>query len=275
MPNGIEQSDWDAVAQERETPKPPVQEAPPVTEEVVQEQPPAQPEPDPYEGLSEGVKAKLQQFDQLAAQLPDLVNGLKEAKGRIGALQSEWSKAKPQGNAGPSQTQITAAARDPEKWASLKSDFPEWGEGITEYVEARLGQLGGSGLSAEQIEQMVSQRTGEQTALIERSFNERLVEFKHPGWKSDVNTPEFGQWLAAQPEATKALANSTDPMDAIRMLDGYAAHKAKPVATVKQDRQQRLQQAVTTTRAGQTPVTKTFDQMSPAEQWDYLASQRK
>jgi len=271
MSNGIDQNEWDTLASEREDPnatKPPAQEAPP--EQTVAEE--AKPEVDPYEGLHPEVQAKLKQFDQLAATLPDLVTGLKEAKGRIGALQSEWSKAK--SAPGPSQTQITAAARDPEKWASLKEDFPEWGEGITEYVEARIGQLTGAGLSAEQIEQMVAARAGEQTAQVERLFSERLIEFKHAGWKQTVNSPEFGEWLAAQPESTKALANSTDPMDAISMLDGFAAHKAKPVAAVQQDRKQRLQQAVTTTKAGQAPVTKSFEQMSPAEQWEYLASQR-
>lgn len=270
----IEQSEWDAVARERETPEaatPPVQEAPPAEqhqEEGQQTDPPV----DPYEGLHPDVRAKLERFDQIVATVPDLVNGLKEARGRIGALQSEWSKAKA---AGPSQTQISAAVKDPEKWASLKSDFPEWGEGITEYVESRLGSLAGSGLTAEQIEQLVTQKAGERTAELERTFSERLVEFKHPGWKKEVNTSDFAAWLAVQPDQTKALANSSDPLDAIAMLDSYAAHKAKPVQQVQQGRQQRLANAVTTTRSNPAPVTKTFDQMSPAEQWDYLASQRE
>src|SRR5574343_260251 len=131
MQTGIEQSDWDAVAQERENPEtttqPPAQETPPVQPVEAQ---PTEKTVDPYEGLHPEVRTKL----------------------------------KPQPGAGPTQTQITAAAKDPEKWAALKSDFPEWGEGISEYVEARLGQLTGSGLSAEQIEQLVAQRADEKTA---------------------------------------------------------------------------------------------------------------
>lgn len=269
----IQQSEWDAVAHERDDPE----VTPPVTQSLPDNTLEARVEAavDPYEGLHPEVQAKLKQFDQFAAQMPDLMNGLKEAKGRIGSLQSEWSKSQQRAAEAPNQTQIAAAARDPEKWTALKSDFPEWGEGISEYVEARLGQLAGSGLSAEQIEQMVANRAGEQSAQLEKTFNERLVAFKHPGWKNEVKTPDFNEWFGAQSAETQALANSVDPMDAISLMDGYAKHKAQPVAQVRSSRQQRLEQAVTTTKPGQAPVTKSFDEMTPAEQWHYLAEQRK
>lgn len=276
----IQQSDWDAIASERETPggAPPATTPPGNEPQVIDNAPVAEKKDeavDPYAGLHPEIQAKLKQFDTLAATLPTLTNELKEAKGRIGALQSGWDKLQRQAAEQPSQNQIAAAARDPEKWAALKSDFPEWGEGISEYVESRIGQLAGSGLSAEQIEQMVAARAGEQTAQLEKTFNERLVAFKHPRWKDEVKTPDFGAWYAVQDAATQALANSTDPMDAIAMLDRYAEHKAKPVAQVRNTRQQRLEQAVTTTKPGQAPVTKSFDEMSPEEQWAYLAERRE
>jgi hypothetical protein len=273
----IQQSEWDAVSHERETPgaNPPASESlPDNSPKQLEEAVPAKPAEDPYAGLHPDVQAKLKQFDSLAATVPSLVNELREAKGRIGALQSGWDKLQQRAAEAPSSKQIADATKDPEKWASLKSDFPEWGEGISEYVEARLGQLAGSGLSAEQIEQMVAERAGSATAQIEKTFNERLVAMKHPKWKDEVKTPDFNTWFSAQDATTQALATSVDPMDAIALMDGYAAHKAKPVAQVRTTRQQRLEQAVTTTKPGQTPVTKSFDEMSPQEQWAYLAERR-
>lgn len=277
----ISQNDWDAVTQEREGAQtdPPPQTAPPVQAEANTEQQPAPPaqgekKDDPYAGLHPEVQAKLQQFDQLALSVPQMVNELREARGRIGALQSEWAKAK-QASDQPSAAQIAGAAKDPEKWAALKNDFPEWGDGISEFVEARLAQFTGKGMSAEQIEQVVAQRTGEISAALEKQFNERLVATLHRGWKDEVKTPEFNQWFSAQDAATQALAKSDDPMDAIELLDAFKVHKSKPVANVRQERQQRLEQAVTSTKPGTAPAAKSFDQMSPEEQWQYLAQQRE
>lgn len=269
----IAQEDWDAVTREREDPntEPPVQTAPPAEVAETQDAP-TQVAVDPYEGLHPEVQAKLKQFDQLAASLPNLVNDLKATKGRIGALQSEWARQRTADQ--PSQTQIAAAAKDPEKWASLKQDFPEWGEGIQEFVDARLAKLPAAGMKPEEIEQLVAQRSEAKTAELERTFSERLVTLKHPTWRAEVNTPEFGQWLRTQDAAMQAKADSTDPFDAIEMLDTFAKHKATPVKQVTENRQQRLQQAVTATR-GSKPVVKTFEEMTPEEQWNYLAKERE
>lgn len=271
-------AEWNSVTAEREgnaTPETPPEQKPETVAETIPE-PAAEPKPiDPYEGLHPEVRAKLERFDQMAGAQQQLINELKEAKGRIGALQSEFAKsrqAKPAEQ--PSQTQIAAAQADPEKWSALKQDFPEWGEGITAYVEARLGQLGGTGLSPEQVEQLVAQRTEASTAQLEKKFNEALVGVKHKSWRQDVNTPEFAAWYQVQSPDVQALANSPNGFDAIEMLDRYHADKAKPVTDVKQDRQNKLQAAVTA-KPGQAKVTKTFDDMTPAEQWEYMARERE
>jgi len=273
-------AEWESVQREREgsenppeTPPEKLPEAPAVEAQV--EQQPEQKPVDPYEGLHQDVRARLERFDQMAASQQQLINELKEAKGRIGALQSEFAKARQaQPAEQPTQRQIAAAQADPEKWAALKQDFPEWGEGIQSYVESRLGQLSGSGLSQEQVEQLVSQRTGEAAALLEKQYNEALVSVKHKSWRQDVNTPEFSAWFANQPADVQALAGSRNGLDAIEMLDRFHADKGKPVADVKAERQQKLQAAVTT-KPGPAKVTKTFEDMSPAEQWEYMARERE
>ena len=270
-------ADWNAVAEEREAPP---EKTPELIAEEVAQAPAGESQEqklvDPYEGLHPDVRARLERFDQMAASQQQLVNELKEAKGRIGALQSEFAKARQaQPAEQPTQKQIAAAQVDPDKWAALKQDFPEWGEGITAYVEARLGQLGGAGLTSEQIEQIVSQRTEATNAQLEKKFNEALVSVKHKDWRKDVNTPEFANWFQVQTPEVQALASSKDGFDAIDMLDRFHADKVKPVADVKQERQNKLAAAVTAKPGAAAKVTKTFDDMSLAEQWEYMARERE
>lgn len=272
-------ADWNAIQQEREGGSAPPETPPETPLETVSEVAPAgqaqeQKPVDPYEGLHPDVRAKLERFDQMATSQQQLINELKEAKGRIGALQSEFAKARQaQPAEQPTQRQIAAAQTDPEKWAALKQDFPEWGEGITAYVESRLNQLGGVGLTPEQVEQLVAQRTEATTSQLEKKFNEALVSVKHRNWRADVNTEEFANWFKVQAPDVQALANSANGFDAIDMLDRFQADKTRPAADVKQDRQNRLQAAVTT-KPGPAKVTKTFDDMTPAEQWEYMAKER-
>jgi hypothetical protein len=270
-------AEWNAVAEERDAPP---EKTPELIAEEVAQAPAGESQEqklvDPYEGLHPDVRARLERFDQMAASQQQLVNELKEAKGRIGALQSEFAKARQaQPAEQPTQKQIAAAQVDPDKWAALKQDFPEWGEGITAYVEARLGQLGGAGLTSEQIEQIVSQRTEATNAQLEKKFNEALVSVKHKDWRKDVNTPEFANWFQVQTPEVQVLASSKDGFDAIDMLDRFHADKVKPAADVKQERQNKLAAAVTAKPGAAAKVTKTFDDMSPAEQWEYLAKERE
>ncbi len=275
----ITQEDWDAVAQEREqgTTTPP--ETPEVKTEQQTEQQAQSTETsteatktDPYEGLHPEIRAKLERFDQMVGLVPDIANQLKATVGRVGKLQSEWEKSRTSG-AQPTQTQVAAAAKDPEKWAALKKDFPEWGDAIAEFVESRTPK--GTGIDQEALEQLVAQRTEATTATLQKKFNEDLVTVAHRTWKADVKTEEFGAWYRVQKPEVQALSSSTDPFDAISLMDRYYADKKKPVEKVQETRQKRLEAAVTTkpTPAGSTPM-KSIEDMSPQELWDYEAAQR-
>lgn len=274
------QAEWDAMAAQRggddtaqvkevapETPPQETTEAAPqpVAEQVEEAQ------VDPYAGLSPEVRAKLERFDQMAGSQQQLLNELRETKGRVSALQSEFAKSRHTQNAGdsPSQKQIAAAASNPQKWAELKNDFPEWGEGIEAFVESRLGALAGSGLTAEQVEQQVAQRTD----MLAQQFEKSLVELKYDNWENIVRTDEFGQWFGAQKPEVQMLAHSPKGKDALRMLDLFHEAKKKPVADVRQTRQEKLAAAVTA-KPGAPVATKTFEDMTPTEQWNYLAEER-
>lgn len=266
------QADWDAVAAERagaETTPTPAPETLP-TETPVGTTEAAAPEPKPEEPSSLSAEER-NQLNQLLKEFPSLVNELKATKGRVGALQSELAKrqAQPAADA-PSSTQVAAAAKDPEKWASLKKDFPEWGEGIEAFVDARVGALPkNSGLAKEDVEQQVAAAT----AGLQQSFEKALIGLKHQDWETTVNTDDFGNWLSAQKPEVQALAQSTKGADAIRMLDLFEEHRKTPVADVRQSRKATLAAAVTAKPGAAVPV-KSFDDMSPTEQWNYLAKQR-
>lgn len=276
------QSEWDAVAAERDpaTPAPVVvEEATPAQAAVAEPTEAVVVEPvvvaDPYEGLSPDVKAKLERFDSLSDTVQKQALLLKETQGRVASMQSEFAKtrqAQPAGDA-PSSTAVAQAAKDPEKWASLKKDFPEWGEGIAAFVEARVDALKGSGLTPEQVEQVVAQRVGTATAALSEQFERTLIETRYPTWESEVKTPEFEAWFAAQKPEVKALADSPKGRDALQMLDIF--HESQKTPVVRQQRGAKLAAAVTT-KPGATPAaSKSFDDLTPKQQWEYLAAERE
>lgn len=262
------QADWDAVNVER-TNEVEALVTPPQDVDRAEAPPPQEVAVDPYAGLSSDVRAKLERFDQMAATQTDLFNKLKETQGRVGALQSEFAKQRQAAEA-PTQRQVAAAAKDPEKWAGLKNDFPEWGEGIAEFVESRIGAISqGQGLTAEQVEQAVALRT----EALASDFQKALVEIKYETWEDEVKTPEFSAWFGAQRPEVQSLASSVKGKDALKMLDLFYESKKKPVADVRQTRQDKLAAAVTAKPGAPVP-TKTFEDMSQSEQWNYLAEER-
>lgn len=266
-----------AVEPEAEAPA----EPPPETVDPQPEAEQALPEPeDPLAGLPDVVKEKLAQIDQLAQSNAQLLQHVKSAEGRVAAMQRELQVAKvaqqsvAPGQA-PSQTQIAAAAKNPEKWDQLREDFPEWSEAIAEYVSAQLGAVPQStGLTPEQVAGYVQEQVAQTKAEMARAIEEARIEGKYEDWKTTVASPEFVTWFSAQPADVRSLAESEHAKDAIRMLDMYQASRVKPASEVKQERSQRLA-AAATVKPGQTPPPKALDDMSVEELWNYEARRRE
>lgn len=236
-------------------------------------------EPDPYEGLSPALKARLEKIDTLeqqVSQIPQLIQHVKTADGRVAAMQREMDVAKnaaKAANTAPTAAQIAAASGSLEKWDSLKTDFPEWADATEQFVKASLADIKPQqtqGLDPKQVEDLVEQRMQAMRAETTKVVEEAKVEGKHPNWRDDINTDAFVQWFGKQPPEVKALADSVKGRDAIRMLDLFHESKAKPVETVKADRANKLAAAVSS-KPGAVAVTttKTVDDMSPSELWEY------
>jgi len=241
---------------------------------------PAQEPADPFAGLPDAVKAKLAQIDELAQANAQLLHHVKTAEGRVAAMQREFQQARAAQTAvapqdAPSQGQVNAAAKNPEKWEQLKSDFPEWAGAMEEYVSAQLGNVRGQqpGLSPDAVTQALQQQREELQAEMKRELQYARIEGKHENWRDEINTPEFAAWFQLQSPEVRAFADSPDARDAIRMLDMYQDAKKRPASEIRQERGARLA-AAATVRPGVTKPAKTLDDMSPEELWNYEANQR-
>jgi hypothetical protein len=248
--------------------------------ELTQQTTEPEPEPDPLAGLSDGVRAKLAEIDELKQANANLLHHVKTTEGRVAAMQREAEQARRAqqtvGNTvAPSQGQIAAAAKNPEKWDQLKEDFPEWGDAVEEFVNSRLGNAQQqNGLTSENVANFVEAKVAETRAEMTKLLEEARVEGKYEDWKGIVNTPDFAQWYAVQNPQIRALADSTSSKDALKMLDLFHETKKRSAADIKQEREQRLA-AAATTKPGNTPPPKTLDDMSPEELWNYEAAKRE
>ena len=267
------QSVWDEVAAEDTSA--PIEKAP----EPEQQAPEPQPEQlaevveDPFGSLPQAVRQKLLEIDQIKEHNARLEHELRSAAGRVAAMQREYDKARAVQQNQPTQQQVSAAVKNPERWDSLKSDFPEWGEAMEEYVNARLnGIQPGQGVSPEQIAEFVNSQVGNTKAELARAIEEAKIEGKHESWREEVQTQEFGMWLSAQAPEVQRLAESERSRDAIKMLDMYAEAKKSTASGIKQERNARL--SVAATQRGTAPPPKSVEDMSPSELWEYEAKKR-
>ena len=235
---------------------------------------PEQPE-DPLAGLSLTVRAKLAQIDDLAQANAQLLHHVKTTEGRVAAMQREAQQARQAAmQEAPTQTAISSAAKNPEKWEQLKQDFPEWAGAMEEYVASKMGDQQQQNLTPEQVTNYVQQQVAQTRAEMGRLMEEARIEGKYENWRDTVNTTEFAQWFTVQSPETRALADSSAARDAIKMLDLFNTSKSVSATEIKQERGARLA-AAATTRTGQTPPPKTLGDMSPAELWNYEAKKRE
>ena len=231
---------------------------------------------DPLAGLPEEVKQALGKITQLEHANSQLLHHLKTTEGRVAAMQREAQQARQAATQdAPTQTAIASAAKNPEKWEQLKQDFPEWAGAMEEYVGAKLSNMQQpNGVQATHVVDYVQAQLATEREQMRTLLEEARVEGKYEDWRDTVNTPDFAQWLAIQPNEVRALADSPASRDAIKMLDMFHNVKGRSSVDIRQERSQRLA-AAATTRPGQTPPPKTLDDLSPEELWNYEASQRE
>lgn len=241
----------------------PVAEQAPVVEEEQQSEEVGGSRPEveaPEVETPEQLKARLDAAEKAAK---DWEHRYRSDLGRQSVLQKRLKELEEKA------TQAPAVDPASEKFRKLREDFPEIAEALEEELESRIKRVRGEVVeSVEPIKQDFQKKA--------QAEAEDAVEQAHAGWRDTVKTTEFSTWFADQPEGVKELANSTNPNDAITLLNyftkltGYQAASAKEtpqasqVADIKQKRQQRLEQNVAIRNTGVPPVADQPDDFEAA-----------
>lgn len=208
-----------------------------------------------WDGVPAVVREKLQSLDALTGTVSKLaghIGGLTNATQRIEtALKAGKEKASTAGGDTPSDKEVKSALKDPEAWAKLKEDFPDWAGPVETELAALRGEIAAK--EAPKIDQ---------EAIVSEAEERAFIRFKHPDWKATLKTKEFGDWWKAQPDDFRALGASEQAEDTIKVLDTYKAHSGQVAADAQKRQQQekRLQRAVVPEGSGATHEAGISDQ---------------
>lgn len=258
------------------------------------EKPQKEEKPDPLERITA-------QMAEINRNVDDLRNAVRTTTGRVASLQSEMAKAakdaaeraKQRNERAPTDKQIEAAVKNPELWENFKKDFPELGDATEALLNNRIAGLQGGGTSGEALEQLQKQMKELQDGLTSRTsdsdgtltpaqqaaldvIKSDVIELRHTGWQDTVKTKEFEQWLYQQPQATRVLAESDRPIDAIRLLDHFEEHRKaiKAAADLQARRNNRLRSATTPQGASPQRTIANPDDQTDEEIWNQEAQKR-
>ena len=280
------QEAWDEEAKAREAGEtPPVQVVQAPVEEPPQVEPESAPTPvadDPLASLPPEVRAKLAKIDEIENANSQLLHELKTTQGRVSAMQSYIDTAKKAqqtvapGQA-PTDAQIASAVQNPQEWEALKADYPEFGVALDKKIQAEMAAIRQipAGLKPEDVANLVREQVVANQVEIKQLLQEAKIEGKYEDWREVVQTKDFAAWLEVQKPEVKVLANSDQAKDAIKMLDLFHTAKAKPVETIRQERESRLAAAAAPTKGGTVPPPKSLDSMTPEELWNLEAKLRE
>jgi hypothetical protein len=275
------QAIWEEEAAKKAAPE----ETPPQPEAESEPEPEPQPEPqpepeDPLAGLPPILREKLAKVDELERLNADLTQHVKRAEGRVASIQRQMQAAASQAtdkvgaSNAPTAAAVAAATKSPEKWDSLKADFPEWAEATEEYVASRLAGVSTGGQDPEQVRTLLKEEAGVLREQLRKEMAEDFVEEFHEGWKETVKSQDFYAWFSKQPAEIAALGQSERPRDAIKLISMFKQAQETPVSDIVAERAQR-RSAAATQRPGGTPPAKKLEEMTPEELWKYEARQRE
>jgi len=195
-------------------------------------------EPDPWEGVPIGIKRAFESVDARLKAVDQIDHRVKSFEGRLGGInkaieQLAAARAATAVSNAPSQAQIDAAQKSDARWKQLKEDYPDWTEALDEKLtQLRAAIPAATTVDVEAIKKEVTALTKEQLAEMKTEARQLArVDSKHEDWEATVNSPEFKTWFETQAPEVKALADSHNAKDAIKMLDAFtAAQKAATAA---------------------------------------------
>ena len=224
---------------------------------------------------------------ELMERFSNIEGQLRKVNGHIGGLTQSQQQLREQvlnaakqatteaGKEAPTNAQAKAALADPEKWAALKAEWPEWGEAVEEVLAARIPQA--PVFDPAEFDRKVGERVSAETAKVhEEVLNAHLdtvVEDLGGDWRATVKSDDFGKWMAAQPDEVKALGDSSSLSDASKMIRLYVKSKqANPAQQLINERSAKLDAAASAPQPGRkAPRSKGVEDMSHEELWAHYS----
>lgn len=207
--------------------------------------------------LEEKIKAAREEAEFQSTQR------IRDLSGKVGALQQKIEQlttakaaATQSGAEAPTAQQIKDAAASKSKMDALREDFPEWAEIHDEQqarTDAAIAEVKRAAYEAQQRAESTAQEL--QLTRVLRALDRVL-----PTWESDIQTPEYGQWLSKQSQQIQqaAMQPVPDPEAATFVIRKYltdtatARKEQEAAATAKGRRDERLNAAITPTDGKQT-----------------------
>jgi hypothetical protein len=210
---------------------------------------------DPYAGLSEELRNRMIGLERQAQYAQQEKSHMQQALRQQMGHRQQLASAQ----AGQHMPQEQMQALN-----ALQRSHPELAGVLTRYLASAT-----QGLRAELANRQAASGISRQE--FERALQENVIEARHPGWRNDVQRPEFVGWMQQQPGEIQALGSSEKAADAIRLLDLYRTPQQQDT-----QRNNRLaaQASIPSGRFG-SGRGKPADEMTDAEYWAYLDRQDK
>ncbi len=181
-------------------------------------------ESSPVATAQEDLAAKIARLETALSQTTDALtqatNRLRTVEGRTGQLSGDFKQIRTRLESQPTTASAPATAAPTSALAKLKDEYPEIAAAIEEVAPAKP----------------VAETQPAETAQVDpvMQHNYDVVESEHPGWRNTINAPQFRQWIDAQPlnvqMRIEEMANSNNPLHAIRVLNAYKQTAARPAA---------------------------------------------
>lgn len=169
------------------------------------------PEPQPPAEAKKDERPKT--AEELQREIDELRHRERSASGRIGAFQKRINELE---SRVALRTEDVLKALQTGDDEGFRNTFPEIASHIDRKIQAAI--------------QLTEQRTTEaikpfreerEQAFIQQQYAD--LESAHPGWRQEVQTPTFKEWLTRQPEQIRSLAQSTIAADNAALLNFYKA----------------------------------------------------
>jgi len=187
-------------------------------------------EVDPWKGADPKL---TEERNRLLDANKKLEHQAKSDAGRVSGLQRQINNLlhNQSDSTRPSQKEITDAIADPEQMEAFLKDYPEVASAITSLLnvqEAKIRKEVQQTISP-LIEDKYDRESQRETSQLKTPKEEG--GFGHPDWESVVKTPEWYQWLEAQPVKVQDLIKSPHAADAAWLLDRFKQDK-KPAVDI-------------------------------------------